>query len=135
MSPEEKPDPNDPGDINDPTSIAYANQAELNRVTQMAEEARKEGERIDAENEKRARDFAAQFGVVMDQYASDHRTVVEENNQAAHEAIQALRAGEPLQDGELPEAPELPEDPDFPKPTPLVTAETLRMHSPDPDSE
>ena len=134
MSTEGMPSPDDEGDVNDPTSIAYANQQDLNRINQAAETARKEAQRIDAENEQRAKDFAAQFGVLMDQNASDHRAVVEESNQTAKEAIQALHAGEPLQGGELPEAPELPEDPSLPKPTPYVMPE-VQQHSPEPESE
>lgn len=118
-------------DPDDPTSGDYANQQELNRIEEITRKAQAEAERIDAENRKRAKDVAAQFGVVMDQYSSDHRAVVEESNQSAHEAIQALHEGEPLQDAPLPEPPVPPDDPEFgiPHPEhPIVIPAMLRTN-------
>jgi len=119
----------------DPKSAEYANQREIDRLNKLAAEATAEANRLEAEKKAGARDFALQFGVAMDQYASDHYAVVEESNKTAKEAIAALRDGEPLQDGELPDQPELPVSPTDPRPEQqgVIPSILLSSHLSDPD--
>ena len=86
----------------DPTSAEYANQQALNRLNKIAEESQKAAEAHIAE--ARAQSEAATEAVQQQQQAaiSEGFATMKEDNALAREALSALHAGEPIQDGELP---------------------------------
>lgn len=86
----------------DPTSAAYANEQEMNRLNKIAEESQKAAEAHIAEAQ--AQSEAATEAVRQQQQAAiaGGFATMKEDNAPAKEALLALHAGEPIQDGELP---------------------------------
>lgn len=99
----------------DPTSAEYANQQELNRLNKIVEESQAAAEAEIAQ--AKADSEAAAAAINEEQQAAIAGTFSAhvEANAPAKEALQALQAGEPIQDGELPPPPEVVATPPRPE--------------------
>ena len=108
----------------DPTSAEYANEQEINRLNNIAAESKAAAEAHIAE--ARAQSEAATAAIQQQQQAaiSEAAVTVQENNVLAREALAALHAGEPIQDGELPPPEDfVPPEPAESPPPPAIAEE------------
>lgn len=86
----------------DPSSAEYANEQELNRIAKVTEESQAAAEAHIAEAKAQADAAAAAVQQQQEAAISESFATMKENNAPAREALAALHAGEPIQDGELP---------------------------------
>lgn len=105
----------------DPTSAAYANEQEINRLNKIAEDNRKLAEAEVAEAKAASDAMVSEAETQSQEHAAIAYTAITEGNTAAQEALAALGQGEPLQDAALPDPIELPPEvlPDPPHPEQL----------------